>query len=86
MFLGEKPDPSNLKSFGCTALKLNDRIKTNFSIKPPKKFLFVVLRFPKHTFCTILTQKRLRFLATSPLMRLLLTFLLRTQVKTSEHL
>ena len=37
-------------------------------------FLLVILRIPKHSVCTILILKRLRFLATSPLMRLLLTF------------
>ena len=49
-------------------------IKSNFPIKPPKKFLLVILRIPKHTFCTLLTLKRLRFPATVPLMRLLFTF------------
>ena len=57
------------------------RINTNFPTKPPKKFLLVILRIPKHTYCTILTLKRLRFLATSPSMRLLLILLLRTQSK-----
>ena len=86
MFFGKKPDLSNLKVFGCTAFKHIETHQDKLSDKATKEVLLVILRIPKHTFCTILILKRLRFLATSPLMRLLLTFLLRTQVKTSEHL
>ena len=62
------------------------RIRTNFPIKPPKKFLLVILRILKHTFCTILTPRRLCFLATFPSMGLLLTLLMSSQVGTSKPL
>ena len=35
-------------------------------MKRTQKFLFVILRTSKHTFCTIPTPKKLRFIATSP--------------------
>ena len=75
---GKKPDLSNLKIFGCTAFKHIETHQENLSDKPPKNFLLVLLRILKHTFCTVFTLNRLRFLATSPLMRLLVTLLLRT--------
>ena len=84
MFFGGKPNLSNLKVFGCTAFKHIETHQDTLSDKATKKFLLVMLRIPKQTFSTILTLKTLRFLATSPFMRLLLTFWLPSQ--TSEHL
>ena len=86
MYFGEKLDRSNSKVFGSIAFKHNETHQDEFSDKATEELFLVFLRIPKHMFCTILTLKRLRFLATSPLTRLLLTLLLRTEVKVSEPL
>ena len=70
MFFGEKPDLFNLKVFGCTAFKHIETHQHKLCNKAHKNFLLEFLRIQKHTCCTILTLKRLRF----PLMRLLLIF------------
>ena len=58
MFFGEKPDLSGLKVLGVLLSNTLKRIKTNFPIKPLKKFLLVFLRFTKDT---ILNSKNTSF-------------------------
>ena len=78
MFFGEKPDLNNVKTFGCTDFKHIETHYDKLTDKATKEIFVGYSEDSEEYLDTILSLKRLRFLATSPLMRLLLTLLIRT--------